>query len=303
MVWILRTIAIGAIIFAWSLGIWYKKRTLPVAIIAALVLVLSYSFAIVPSGYTGVRTTFGQVSQETVPNGITLVIPFAQSVELVNNKQQDVKYTEQIWSETSDRTAVYYEGVTLTYRINPDKSAWIYTNVASYKDSLVTSDVVASAIKSSSKELTDTDATNRSVIEPLTMEKLQKSLDNKYGENVITIYKVTINNADFDESYNDAIAQKQQAQINAEQQAIENQRAIEKAEADATVAKTNAQAAADAKLIEAQAEAEANRLLEESLTEDILRQMYIEKWDGKLPTVIAGEDSASIMVQPGGSTE
>jgi len=51
-----------------------------------------------------------------------------------------------------------------------------------------------------------------------------------------------------------------------------------------------AQADADALIIAAQAEAEKNRLLEESLTEKILQQMYIEKWNGELPATVAGQD-------------
>lgn len=124
--------------------------------------------------------------------------------------------------------------------------------------------------------MSDTDATNRAVVEPLTMQNLQKSLDEKYGENVVFVNKVTISNIDFEDSYNTAIAAKQQAQLNAEQQAIENQRAIDKAEADAEVKRKNAQAEADAKLITAQAEAEANALLEKSLTSQILQEKYIE---------------------------
>ena len=130
------------------------------------------------------------------------------------------------------------------------------------------------------------------------MQNLQKSLDEKYGENVVFVNKVTISNIDFEDSYNAAIAAKQQAQLNAEQQAIENQRAIDKAEADAEVKRKTAQAEADAKLITAQAEAEANALLEKSLTSQILQEKYIEKWNGQLPNVIAGDDGTSILVQP-----
>lgn len=273
------------------------KRYYVVPIIIAIVLfVLSCSFTIIPTGYTGVRTTFGQINNTTVQNGFNWKLPFVQSIEKVNNKQQDVVFDEEkIWSETQSRTTIFYEGITLTYQINHEKSAWIYANVSSYKDSLVTHSIVASAVKASSKSLADIDATNRAIIEPLVVENLQKALDEKYGENVVCVNKITISNADFEDSYNQAIAAKQQAQLNAEQQAVENRRAIDKAEADATVTKTKAEADAEAKLISAQAEAEANALLEKSLTDQILREMYIEKWDGKLPQVVA-DDSATLMI-------
>ena len=37
--------------------------------------------------------------------------------------------------------------------------------------------------------------------------------------------------------------------------------------------------------IRAEAEAEANRLLAESLTQELIEKEKIEKWDGKLPVI------------------
>ena len=46
---------------------------------------------------------------------------------------------------------------------------------------------------------------------------------------------------------------------------------------------------------EAEAKAEANRILSESLTDEVLKQQYYEKWDGKLPSVMAGADNGIII--------
>ncbi len=280
------------------------KYTVLGVLLAIVLFTLSCAIVIIPTGYTGVRTTFGQINSVTVQNGFNWKLPYIQSIERVNNKQQDVTFDGQIWSETSDRTAIYYDGVTVTYQINPEKSAWIYANVANYKDALVNQSIVASAVKASSKSLSDTDSTNRSIIEPLVMDNLQKSLDEKYGEDVVYINKVIISNADFEDSYNQAIAAKQQAQLEAEQQVIENQRAIAKAEADATVKKTNAEADAEAKIIAAEADAKANELLEKSLTEQILQEMWIEKWNGQLPQYVSGDNSSVMLgIDTGNNSE
>lgn len=267
-----------------------KKYTIIGVIVAIVLFTISCAIVIIPTGYTGVRSTFGQIDPMPVKNGFNWKLPYVQSVERVNNKQQDIVFEDRVWSETEQRTAIYYENITVTYQINPEKSAWIYANVANYKDTLINQSIVASSIKSSSKSLSDTDATNRSIIEPLVMKILQKSLDDKYGENVVCINKVIINNTDFEDSYNKAIAAKQKAKLEAEKQEIENQKAIDKATADAEVKKTNAKAAAEAKLISAQAEAKANKLLEESLTDKILQEKYINKWNGELPSTVVGED-------------
>lgn len=290
-------VVLGIVIFAFrkrleEFGVHPNKIVTLLSVAGALLILISLSCTIIPTGYTGVRTTFGQIDEKPVQNGFSWKIPVVQSVELVNNKQQDIQFKDKVWSETVDRTAIYYAQTTVTYQINPAKSAWIFANVSSYKSNLVTQPIVASAIKSSSKTLNDSDATNRSIIEPLVMVNLQESLDEKYGEGTIVINKVTISDVDFEDSYNEAIAAKQRTQIESEQQAIENKKSIEKAEAQAQVTRTEAQAKADAEIIKAQGQAEANRLLEESLTDYILKRMYIDKWDGKLPRAVSGSDGA-----------
>ena len=274
-----------------------------VAILGGLGLVsflFSYSFTIIPTGYTGVRVTFGQVEEQTLNNGFNFKIPFIQEIVLVNNKQQDIKFNDNsISSETSERNTVMFQGITVTYQINPQKSAWIYANVTNYEAGLVSESLVASAIKTTSKTLSPNDCTNRSIIEPKAKDNIQKSLDEKYGEGVVYVNKVVINDASFDAEYDEKIAKKQQAQIDYETQQIENKKNIEKAEADAAVTKTNAQAKADAKVIEAQAEADANKAISDSIDENVLRNKYYERWDGKLPTTIVGNDAmTSILISP-----
>ncbi len=265
-------------------------------VIAVLAIILLInSIKIIPTGYTGVRTTFGQISQNVVQPGLSFKIPFVQSITLVNNKQQDVTFDGTINSETSERNEVFFSGITVTYQINAEKSAWIHANVSNYKNNLVSESLVASALKTASKTLTPTDVTSRNILEPLVKDNIQASLNEKYGSEVVTINKVVINNATFDDEYNDKIAQKQQAQMAYETQQIENKTAVEKAEADAKVKVTQAQAEADAKRISANAEADANRVIQESLTDEILREMTIDKWNGELPKV-TGENGMMLDV-------
>lgn len=287
---ILLIIGIILVICAGAFSIISYKEESVKRIIGGLLLVVglafavvSQSFAIIPTGYTGVKTTFGQIDNTTLQNGFNWKTPFIQSIEMVDNKQQDISFNDdEIWSETKERTAIYYKGVTVTYQINPEKSSWIYANISNYKDSLVTKPLVSSAIKASSKDLSDVDATNRSIIEPKALKNIQDSLNDKYGKDVIYVNKVTINNADFEESYNKAIADKQKAQLAAEQQEIENNKAIAKAKADAEVA-----------VKEAQGKADANEILRKSLSDEVLRDKYIEKWNGQMPNVVS--DDSSIM--------
>lgn len=296
-----------------SLGAFYiakardtKPTATPILAIAALLFILlGNSFTIVPTGYTAVRTTFGQVSEQTMTHGFHFKKPFVERIILINNKQQDLNVDAKIWGETEEKTPVYAIDVVITYQISESSSSWLYSNVSDVRH-LIDDKLVASALKSAMVELTVETVTNRSYVEPLAQDKLQEATNQKYGENAIVIKNVVINNMDFEESYNQAIAEKSIAAQNRQRQEIENETAIAKAEADKQVAIANAEATAEAKriaaeadanamIIKAEAEAEANRKLSESLSEDVIRNKTIEKWDGALPFV-SGDASPIISI-------
>lgn len=273
-----------------------KKTTWMVMIlVGVLVFVMGCSFEIIPTGYTGVRVMMGQISETTVSNGFNLKVPMVEDIVQINNKLQDTEIKSEVWGETSEKTPVYATDIVVSYQILGNKAAWLYANVDNV-DNLIDDKLVASAVKSAMVELTVEKVTNRSYIEPLVLKKLNESLVEKYGEDAVIAKKVVINDMDFEASYNEAIAAKSIAAQNQARQEIENATNIAKAAADKEIALTNAQAAAEAKkiqaeadaaalLIAAEAEAEANKKIAESLTDEVIENKKIDKWDGKLPTV------------------
>lgn len=283
-----------------------KNKFTPLFAVAALCLILlGNSIVIIPTGYSGVRARFGQVAEQVETKGIHFKVPFAESIALVNNKQQDITIDSKIWGETQEKTPVYASDIVVTYQVSESASSWLYSNVTSLRH-LIDDKLVASATKSAMVELTVETVTNRSYVEPLCTDKLQEAVNQKYGENIIIIKNIVINDMDFEESYNNAIADKSIAAQNQKRQEIENQTAIAKAEADKQVAITNAEAAARTKqiaaeakakatLTQAEAEAGANCMLNESLSDNVLRNKTIEKWDGSLPFV-SGDGKAIISV-------
>lgn len=259
-----------------------KKLVAFVVVLALLIVFAIAAVKIIPTGHTGIKITFGQIDDETLQSGLHFKIPFAQRIKVINNKQTDIEIEDEIWGETLEMTTVYAKNVIVTYRIPSDKSAYIYTNVNNVKD-LISYDLVASAVKSAMKELDVKTVTNRAKIEELACEKLREQVGIKYGFGTIDVIKVTIYQMDFEESYNNAIAEKQIAQQNYEKQMIENQTIVEKAQAEA-----------DALLIRSRAEAESNTIINESLNGAMLEYIKINKWDGSLPKVTNGNSIISI---------
>lgn len=273
------------------------RRTITGLIIAgAVVFLLGNSFTIVPTGYSGVRSTFGQISEATMPQGFNFKVPFVQRISLVNNKQQDANFPSQVWGETSERIQVYAESIDVTYQISRERSSWLYAHVSD-PSNIIAANLVATAVKDAMVEFTSDKVCTRSNIQPRSVEKLNKLLEEKYGKDTVIVLQVIINNMDFEKSYNEAIANKAVAMQQQEQQAIENETAIAKAEADKTVALTNAQADAEAMLLRAEAQKKANELLSQSLTDQVLASQFYEKWDGKMPSVM-GENAVITDIAP-----
>lgn len=271
-----------------------------VLLLGLVLAVLANAFCVVPTGYTGVRTTFGLIDQESCMPGFNPLVPFVQQISLVNNKQQDLRFEDRIWSETKEQTVIFMEGVQVSYRIVPESSAWIYANVDNWIEKLVDPDLVGSSMKSASRSLTADVVTDRGTIEPIAQQYLQSALDGKYGPGRVEIKKVTVNNMDFEDSYNAAIAEKSNAIQKQQQQAIENETAIEKAKAEAEAERERARGKADAELIQAEAKAEAAKKIAGAITDATQRQDAIEKWDGQMPRYIGSGDGTFGILDAGG---
>lgn len=77
------------------------------------------------------------------------------------------------------------------------------------------------------------------------------------------------------------------------EKAIEKEASAKKEAETAKYLKEKAELEGQAKVIEAQKEKEANELKQRSLTNEILTEKMIEKWDGKLPATMLGQDILS----------
>ncbi len=178
--------------------------------------------------------------------------------------------------------------MTVQYKIMTDKAIKIAEQYGSL-DALQ-SRIESVAIEKAKATLSAYKAMNiiadRASMSPLVEEAIKNAIDEKFYVNIQT---VAMTNIDFSDAFEKAVEDKMIAEQQQLKANYENETKIAKAKADA-----------EAKIVQAEAEAKSNDLLEKSLTEKILRQLYIEKWDGKLPTTVAG-DSTSILLPAGGT--
>ena len=78
------------------------------------------------------------------------------------------------------------------------------------------------------------------------------------------------------------------------EQAIQKEASAKKEAETAKYQKEKAELEGEAKVIEAKKEKEANELKQKSLTNEILIEKMIEKWNGTLPSTMLGQDILSV---------
>lgn len=85
--------------------------------------------------------------------------------------------------------------------------------------------------------------------------------------------------------------------IEAMQRAEQRENELRESEAEAKKAIAYARGSGESVLVEARAQAEANKLLSESLTPELIQQKALDKWDGKLPEVFGGKEMPFLIQQ------
>lgn len=251
-----------------------RKIVTTVIIVFILLIVLFNSFTTVSAGHSGVVTTFGEVSETVLAEGLHFKIPFIQDIILIDNR---VQKSEATCTAASKDLQTVSSTIAVNYKVLNSYSANVYKNIGLDYESVIITPAIQECVKAVTAKFTAEELiTKRQSIGDQMMELLKEKITT-YG---IEIQIFNITSFDFTDEYNAAIEAKQTAQQNALKAQQDLQRI--KVEAEQTIAK-------------AQAEAEAYRLKSEQLTSEILISNYIEKWDGKLPTMVSG-DGGNMMI-------
>ena len=256
----------------------------------------------IPTGHTGIVTTFGRVEDYTYEAGIHTKAPWQDVVKMDNRIQKAIVEMSCFSSDIQEVSTNY----TINYQIEKANAQTIYRTIG--KDYYTT--IILPRIQESVK----------SVIAKYNAESLiaNRDLTSKLAAYNVEVIDASIENLDFSDAFTNAVEAKQvaaqeklKAEIQQEQAIIEAEaaakRAVIAAEAEAEKAVIEAEAAAEAKKKEADAnayvgekEAEANKKIADSLSDDLIEYKQIEKWDGKLPIYMGGEGGTFPILNLGG---
>ena len=246
-----------------------KIRILVSVLVGVLVPILLFnSFTIVDAGHTGVKVTLGKVGKGVLEEGFHFKVPFVQKIVQIDNRITKLEVVTEAFSKDLQTVA---SSLAINYRVDAAKSDSIYKNIGRNYETVLMVPAVNEVLKAITAQYTaEESVTNRALIS----EGLISGLNEKLNGDGLYITDVNILNFDFSEAFINAIEEKQVAQ----QQLL-------KAETEKQTAITNAEAEAETIRIKAQAEAEANNTISQSLSENVIENKKIEKWNGQLPQV------------------
>lgn len=262
-----------------------------ISLIVAAVLILLSCATIVPTGHTGVLTTFGEVEDRVLDSGLNFTKPWQRVINMDNRIQKQTIELACFSSDIQEVSMVY----TINYQINKENAQEIYKTIG--KDYYNT--VLVPCVTESTKVITAKYSAEEIVGKRAALAAaIEENLTEKLATYNIILVSSSIEDTDFTDTYTNAVEEKQVAQQNKLRAETDAEKAKIEAEAAAEVKRINAQAEADAKLIQADAEAEANRKLAASLNNNVLSNKWIEAWNGVMPTV-TGTDGNLINIPIG----
>ena len=280
----------------------WKTRPAQFAALAVLVAaVLASSVTVVPTGYTGILTTFGRVEQRTLSAGAHLILPW-QNVVKMDNRTQKMHITTAAFSSDIQQVDL---SLSVNFCIDQETAQELYRSVGiNYYENIMYPRILENTKAVFSQYSAENLIAKRNSLSDMIQESTATDMK-PYG---ITIVSIAIEDIDFTDAFTTAVEAKQvaaqnkltaeteQAQTTMEEEATAKRAVIAaNAEAEKAVIAANAElevvkVQAEAALYAGEKEAEMNKRISESLTDGLIRYYWIKEWDGELPTTVLSEN-------------
>jgi regulator of protease activity HflC (stomatin/prohibitin superfamily) len=268
------------------------KLTLGTIIGIVMIVFLINSCERIDAGHVGVKVnlygTGKGVDDITECTGIVFYNPISTKIYEFPTYMQHKEYVKK---EDSDNSFVinskdgseFHVSPIINYSVQRDKVPFIFNKYRRTLESIeegFLKTTIYDAFRMTANIYTAEELiSNRQVFETSVRAKLDADL---LKEGFI-ISQLT-SNLGYPESFKNAI----NAKNNAVQQALTAENQVKTAEANAKIQVAKATGNAEAMLTKSRAEAESYRLKQSAITPMLLQQMWVEKWNGVLPTTQLG---------------
>lgn len=275
----------------------WKLRLQQVFALAGLLLCLPGCLTRVPANNVGiVYSSINGTKEQTLSEGIKRKA-FFDKVYDMSIEVQTIKL-EGITTQTKDAQYVT-SNLDVKYRVNPSNAYIVFKQ---YRKLKVVSDTL---IAPTTQRVLELVTTKYNVIDILgekrnsVYSELESSLTEEFAKYGIEFYSISISDMDAGAAIEAAIEQEavaKKAVETAEQNLLKTEAEAKQKSVKAKADQEAAKIEAETRLIEAEAEKKANDLLTQSLTDQVLKKEWIDKWDGKMPTYYAGEGNGNLMI-------
>lgn len=245
--------------------------------IGLLFLVLFFRpFTIVGAGERGVVMYLGKVQDTVLDEGLHPVVPLVTNIKRLSVRVQKTDVEAAAASKDLQDVST---SVAVNWHIEPTKVNQVFQRVGDEEA------IIAGIIEPAVSEVVKASIARRPVKDILQERvALKNEIDTALTERLapygVAVDDVSLVNFAFSAEFNAAIEAKQVAEQQAQQAAFKAQQAEQEAKAEINRAK---------------GQAEAQRLVRETLTPEILQQRAIEKWNGEFPTVMGGAGSLPLI--------
>lgn len=243
---------------------------LSLVLVGILALVGLNSFMIINPGEAGVISVLGKAQDGVLLEGLHLKPPLVSKVDVYDVTVQKFEVPAQ--SSTKDLQDLS-ASFAINFRLDPIE----VVNIRRTQGTL--QNIVSKIIAPQTQESFKIAAARRTVEEAITKrDELKQDFDmalgerlNKYG---IIVLDTSVVDLAFSPEFSRAVEEKQIAEQRAQRAVYVAREAEQEAEANVNRAK---------------GQAEAQRLIRETITSELLQKQAIDKWDGKFPLVIGGD--------------
>lgn len=261
-------------------------KYLVIGVVGLILLTIINPFTTVGTGERGVVTHFGKVTGEVLDEGFHVITPVMTSVKTISvrvqkselNGQASSKDMQLVTSKVAINWSISRTAVGKVFQEVGDEEAVVERIL----DPAVSEIFKAVTAKRTAEEI----ITKREEVSAETKQMLHERLVN-YG---LELKEVSILNFKFTEEFDNAIEAKQVAEQKAKQADYDALRAT----AEAKGAVNKARGEAEAMLTNAKAQAEAQKLLRQTISSELLQLKAIEKWDGVMPQIM-GSSNGGLM--------
>ena len=230
--------------------------------------------------WSGNSEDYGGV--EGTCKGIVWYNPFTTSIFTYPTMVQRKNY--EPFTVNAKDASVFTMDPQLAYHINPDKACDIFVKyrkpIEELENGYIRTCIYEAYRTCANSYTSDSLMSNRARFEADVRTRLEKSLANEGF--IVDEFTSAITPP---KSLSEMIDAKNQAI----QSALRAENLVKEAEANAKIEVAKAEGTAKAMKVKADAEAYYNKTIAASLTQQIIMEDFIERWDGKLPTVQGGQ--------------